>query len=306
MHKGTSFDTADFSAGSIHSASRKLSISNRSAYDCEKLMKIYLINLDRDSQRLAWMDAQFKARNLEYERSPAWTPETVPEHLAQRFHKRASEILLPNNIACFASHLAVAEKLLASEEPYCLVLEDDVEILCSAEEIGAIGAKCCCFDMLKLNDWPKTPTLEIDTAGEYRIIRYHQVPRGTGAYFLSRKGAEKILRRAVQLAISTDNFIRAEAYLHLDIAGVMPPPIPQDRFGASSLDPQKVRSKTRNKRYFYEAPGRGGGLIRAIRMAKQIGTVNYARLELARVIMKANGVKRDHRSQYVLKTKRNV
>lgn len=266
-------------------------------------MKIYLINLDRDAKRLAWMEAQFEARDLQFERYPALAPETIPAHIAERFHERASEILLPNNIACFASHLAVAEKLLVSEEPYCLVLEDDVEIMCSATELRAIGATCVCFDMLKLNDWPKSPTLEIDTAGDYRIIRYHQVPRGTGAYFLSRHGAEKFLLRAMQLAISTDNFIRAEAYIHLNIAGVMPPPILQDRFETSSLDPNKLRSKARNRRYFYRTPEKGRIVLRAIRMAQQIGARNYARLELARVIMKLNRVKRDIQSQYVLKSR---
>jgi len=264
-------------------------------------LKIYLINLDRDPERLSWMDRQLLARGLDYERFPAMTPETVPDRIARRFHERARDVLLPNNIACFASHLAVAERLIASEEPFCLVLEDDVEIVGSGDELRAIGAKCGAYDMLKLNDWPKTPTLEVDNAGAFHIVRYLQVPRGTGSYFLTRQGAQKLLERAVRLAISTDNFIRAEAYLHLDIAGVTPPPIPQDRFGTSSLDPAKLRGKARNRRYFYDAQSPTGAWTRAIQMVRQIGAANVARLQMARVVMKARGVKRDLQSRYVLK-----
>ncbi len=264
-------------------------------------MKIFLINLDRDVKRLRWMETQLNAHNLQYERFRALTPDTIPEHIAQRFHKRAGEILLPNNIACFSSHLAVAEKLLSSHEPYCLVLEDDVEIMCSSEELKVIGTNCRLFDMLKLNDWAKTPTLEIGIAGSYKIVRYHHVPRGTGAYFLSRRGAAKFLHRAVQLAISTDNFIRAEAYVHLNIAGVMPPPILQDRFGTSSLDPKALRDKARNRKYFYDAPQKGGPVVREFQLASEIGVINYVRLQLATIIMKSKGIKRDTHSRYILK-----
>jgi glycosyl transferase, family 25 len=264
-------------------------------------MKIYLINLDRDTERLTWMDAQLGSRELCYERIQALTPHNIPRQIAQRFTLRALEVLLPNNIACFSSHLAVAEKLLASEDRYCLVLEDDVEILCSADELRALGAKCTDFDILKLNDWPKCPTLEVGVTEGHRVIRYLQVPRGTGSYFLSRTGAEKLLTRAVGLAISTDNFLRAEAYRHLDIGGVVPPPIPQDRFGTSSLDPAKLRGKARNRRYYYAGQNSTSAIAQMVGCARKTGLTNFVRLWAARLRMKLNGVTKDLRAQYVLK-----
>jgi len=267
-------------------------------------MQIFVINLDRDSRRLDWMDGQLKARGLAFQRFPAFTPDTVPSSIAARFHERALDVLLPSNIACFSSHLGVAERLLAGDEPFCLVLEDDVELLCSGEELREIALKCAGFDMLKLNDWPKSATLEVGRAGRFSIVRYLHVPRGTGSYVLSRRGAGRLLERAVRLAISTDNFIRAEAYLHLDIAGVLPPPIPQDRFGVSSIDPAKVRSKARNRRYFYEAQAAAGPFTRTIRMARQLGAANLVRLALAQIMMRARRVKRDREERYVLKARR--
>jgi GR25 family glycosyltransferase involved in LPS biosynthesis len=264
-------------------------------------VKIYVINLDGYPERLNWIDAQLSARGLSYERFAAFTPDTIPATIRARFHERALDALLPNNIASFSSHLGVAERLLASQEQACLVLEDDVELLCSAEELRAIAARSGRFDILKLNDWPKSPTLEVDRAGGFRIVRYLQVPRGAGSYFLTRRGAERLLAQAVSLAISTDNFIRAEAYLHLDIAGVVPPPIPQDRFGASSIDPTRLRGKSRNRRYFYGAQSKAGVVTRFARMTRQLGPQNLLRLQIAQIAMKARRIKRDLEGRYVLK-----
>jgi glycosyl transferase family 25 len=264
-------------------------------------VQIYVINLDRNPERLDWIDGQLRQRGLSYERFAAFTPDTIPATIRGRFHERALEALLPNNIASFSSHLGVAERLLASQEPVCLVLEDDVELLCSAEELQAIAERSGRFDMLKLNDWPKSATLEVDRAAGFRIVRYLQVPRGAGSYFLSRRGAERLLAQAVFLAISTDNFIRAEAYLHLDIAGVVPPPIPQDRFGVSCIDPTRMRGKSRNRRYFYAAQSKSGGVTRFARMMRQLGPRNLLRLQIAQLVMKIRRIGRDLEGRYVLK-----
>jgi glycosyl transferase family 25 len=263
-------------------------------------VKIYVINLDCNPERLDWIDGQLRRRGLDYERFAAFTHETIPPTIRVRFHARALEALLPNNIASFSSHLGVAERLLASQEPACLVLEDDVELLCSAEELHAIADRGGRFDMVKLNDWPKSATLEVGRAGGFRLVRYLQVPRGAGSYFLTRRGAERLLAHAVGLAISTDNFIRAEAYLHLDIVGVVPPPMPQDRFGVSSIDPTRLRGKSRNRGYFYAAQSKAGVLTRFARMMGQLGAHNLLRLQIAQLLMKARRVTRDLEGRYVL------
>lgn len=267
------------------------------------MFPIYLINLDRDAERLKWMAGQLESLGFPYERFSAFTPATVPDRLAARFHRRALDVIMPADIACFASHLGVAERLLESDHPYCLVLEDDVEIECSADELQALGETCRDFDILKLNMWPKGPTLQIDEAARFRIVRYFQVPQGTGSFFLTRRGAEGLLKRAEQVAIPVDGFLRREAYSTFDIAGVLPPPIPQDRFGPSSLDPENIRAK-RPRRYFHGSRGEFRWLRQVFGRIQTLGVRATVRLWLTSLRMHAKGVKRDLRSEYVLRPHR--
>lgn len=265
-------------------------------------MKIYLLNLDRDAERRAWMAEQLSKLDAPYERVPAFTPETTPDRFRRRFRPTAEAVLLPRNIASFATHLHAAEKLCADPTAEtALVLEDDVEILCDMAELTAIAEAGRAFDMIKLNDWPKTPSLTVAACGDRRLIRYWQTPRGAGAHILTKAGAARWLERAQDLAITTDNFLRAEAYAGLSIAGVTPPPIPQDRFGASSLDPTGARAARRRPRYAYGAQGPRSAIGRAWRFLSEIGPVDALRMAATLGVMKARGVKRDETGAYVLK-----
>lgn len=265
-------------------------------------MKIYVINLARDEARWRWCAEQAERLGLTLTRFEAFTPQTTPERFRSRFNARAPEVLLPNNIASFSSHLGVAEQVLNGEEESCLVLEDDIEFLCGADDMRALHQASLAFDILKLNYAAKAPTLAIERCGDYEIVRYLQVPRGAGSYFLTKKGAATLLQRAQDLAISTDNFIRAEAYYSLDIAGVMPTPVPQERFGGSSLDPtQSRKDRRKTKPYTYRTDERARGLIRALRAAQVLGPVTAARMFLGRLMMSLRGVKRDDGGAYVIR-----
>ena len=260
-------------------------------------MKIYLINLDTAPERLAFVDGQLSRLNLDYQRVAALTPQTIPERLRLRFHEQAADLLLPGEIACFASHLRIAELLLDSPEPHCLVLEDDVEFECAADELRDLERLSARFDILHLSRSSERPALLLDTVRDRRVLRYLDLPYGTGAYFLTRNGAKKLLRHALGVAIPFDIFLRREAFLHLDIASIAPSPVPQDRFGASGIDEQSERGakaqRKQRRRSFYESTERAAALRRTLRMVRSVGALNYARMRLARFAMKATG--RHHR-----------
>lgn len=268
-------------------------------------MKIYVLNLDRDRGRLQWMDSQLNRLGLPYERVSALTPETVPDALRRRFLDRASEALLPSEIACFASHLAIAEEFLTTSEDVCVVLEDDVEIICDAIELEALSLSAREFDFLKLSDWPKSPTVLVTAVGGFLVLRFLRVPLGQGSYFISRAGAKRLLESAWGLATPIDQFVRSEAFLSFDVAGVVPPPIPQDRFGASSLDPAKRRNKQKAKLYSYEDDSIIRKIKKIFRASRTFGPMNMCRLLFLRVVMKLNRTKRDENMQYIIVKKQS-
>ena len=99
----------------------------------------FLINLDTDTDRLAYMDEQLQSRSIPYRRQSAihgktYTPtkEEYDEYLAV---KKGGHALLPGEIGCALSHAAVISTIVAEEIPYALVLEDDVALPKNFKEI---------------------------------------------------------------------------------------------------------------------------------------------------------------------------
>ncbi|MBX2806313.1 MAG: glycosyltransferase family 25 protein, partial [Hyphomicrobiales bacterium] len=91
---------------------------------------IYLINLDKDSDRLEFMDNQFRELGSSYERFAAIRGTQLPEALAPYFTDKSRRVvsqLTSGEIGCYASHLAIM-KIVANGAQPGLIFEDDVRI----------------------------------------------------------------------------------------------------------------------------------------------------------------------------------
>jgi glycosyl transferase, family 25 len=261
---------------------------------------IYWINLERDVDRRAWMESQLDRLGLPACRVPALTPATLPPWIAERFLPEASHLVLPGDVGCFASHILVADLFLKSDFDAAVVLEDDAEIRCSADQLRSFVECAFELDMVKLNDWPKCATVLHTRLPEHRLVRYLRVPRGTGSHILTRQGAARLLERADRLATTVDNFVRAEGALALRIGGIVPAPIPQDRFAGSSTDPNRQRNKSRNRKYFYCPIGGDTLRRRAHFLARELGWQTLVRLQCRDLAMRLRRVKRDLHGAYIL------
>jgi len=220
-------------------------------------VRVVLINLDKDMRRLEWMTPQLDQLGLPVRRLSAFTPTTIPDEFRARFLPEAETRILPTNTASFSSHLAALT--IAAEDDgarWTLVLEDDVEIHTDAAMLNQFAniAADAGADIVRMSRWPKYAVGRVAQVGEFQVVRYLSTPRGAGAFLVSTSGARKILDRAHGLAITTDNFLKRESGRGLHTLGVVPPAIPQDRFGASSIDPSNVRESKR-KAYYYRRPG---------------------------------------------------
>lgn len=94
-------------------------------------MKVFLINLDKNPDRLAAADAQLKRLGVEYERFPAVYGKALSEEeiatladdeWARRLNGRS---LSRGEVGCALSHIQVYEKMVREGIPIALVLEDD-------------------------------------------------------------------------------------------------------------------------------------------------------------------------------------
>jgi glycosyl transferase family 25 len=166
---------------------------------------ILFINLDRDAERCARMQAEFARHGLQGERLPGvlWTalPQTEQDALyspalnARGFHKP----LVNGEKGCYASHLKAWRWLLASPHAAAVVLEDDVRLRPAfAEVLQALAEGSECWDMVKLigraeigkREKAKSQTSLCDG---HVLLRYRRVPSLTAGYVIHRRGAEKLL-----------------------------------------------------------------------------------------------------------------
>jgi glycosyl transferase family 25 len=95
-------------------------------------VKTFLINLDRNPERLAFMRGQLDGLGIAFERFPAiYGRELSPEARAKGFSRTRSFIaskkcLSDAEIGVAMSHVGCCRRMVEEDERYALILEDDV------------------------------------------------------------------------------------------------------------------------------------------------------------------------------------
>ncbi len=95
-------------------------------------MKTFVINLDKDTERMRFMHEQLTRIGIPYERESAiygkhYFP-TKEEYDADKAQAAGGHILLPGEVGCALSHARVIQKIVTEQLPYALILEDDVTL----------------------------------------------------------------------------------------------------------------------------------------------------------------------------------
>ena len=158
---------------------------------------VFVINLDRDRDRLARMVVEAERVGILFERFAAVDGNHLEPDLRTQFfscygpHEPA---LTAGEIGCYASHLRI-HRLLAEFGQYALVLEDDVRL---ADDIGDVVRvaieRAPDWDIIRMSNATKSVVLPVLPLGGGReLVRYWTVPNGTGAYLISRSGAIKFV-----------------------------------------------------------------------------------------------------------------
>lgn len=108
--------------------------------------KIYLINLEKDKERLAFMEKQFLDLGLDFERVPAIYGKDLSQNEIEKYYDKEKSIKLNGKeltlgeLGCAISHQNVYKKFLNDRKgnlnlKYCVVLEDDVKLPENFKEI---------------------------------------------------------------------------------------------------------------------------------------------------------------------------
>lgn len=165
-------------------------------------MKTYIVNLEKDKERKEYMDGLLDPLSfLEKSYIKAVYGKFVPEEeLNEKFdlnlaRKRYGRPINPGEIGCTLSHFKCYNTLLNSDNPYALILEDDITIMRDFSEIDAIAASLPDdkpWVLFLSADYWYTTMRKFNSQNSIASV-YDAV--GTYAYIINRKGAELILRK---------------------------------------------------------------------------------------------------------------
>lgn len=95
-------------------------------------MKVFLVNLDKNPERLAAADAQLRKLGVEYERFPAVYGADLPKAEKRQAVNRfrwwcaVGRPVRDGEIGCALSHYALYRRMNEEKLPYACILEDDV------------------------------------------------------------------------------------------------------------------------------------------------------------------------------------
>lgn len=198
----------------------------------------YLINLDRDPDRLAHMRGEFAREGLAVERVSAVLGLAMPDWVKPYFldaEGRIASALKPGEVGCYASHLVVAKRLLEDGHAFALVCEDDLilpdGILPLLQE--AVAALPEGWDILRLSNPVKAPwQVRATLARGHDLAVYARVPNNTGAHLLSRAGAAKLLAPGLR-HLQIDEHLRRPWLLGIETYGIVPAPIRSNIFDST-------------------------------------------------------------------------
>ena len=104
-------------------------------------MKVFVINLDKNPERLAWIQEQLDSMGIKFERFPA----VLGSALSSAEYRQATSpfrslmaygaTLEKGEVGCALSHMAVYRRIVAEGLPFALILEDDCTFSCDFHRV---------------------------------------------------------------------------------------------------------------------------------------------------------------------------
>ena len=180
------------------------------------MMDAVFINLDRASERRAFMERQAASLGLSLRRLPAVEAGSIDDATRATLGRSWERPLSAPELACFLSHRAAWQRAVDTDAPL-LVLEDDAvlsprlpRVLRAIEAAGGM-------EFLNLEDFGKRRFVR--RAGARPLtdgvttVPLARDKAGSAAYIVWPAGARRLLAMATRRAAPADAFLHAEAGL---------------------------------------------------------------------------------------------
>jgi glycosyl transferase family 25 len=174
-------------------------------------MDILVINLDRSSDRLGFMAAQFDRLGLAFTRLPAVDGATIPEEEFKRLSRTYMRPLSRSELGCLLSHESAWAHCVETNRP-AVILEDDAflsdRLPAFLSELGRRGPP----DFINLETrgsekWVSVEPIVWQASCGVRLYNLYIDPGGAAGYVMSPDIARSLLERSRNYAAPADAFI---------------------------------------------------------------------------------------------------
>ena len=192
---------------------------------------IYVINLDRDVERMASLAGILQALGLPFERVSAVLGKEVPnwEKLVDAPLYGARNRLpmpRPGEVGCTLSHLKAMEEFLRTDAPWCVILEDDVEVRPECVDVLAALGRKDDWDLVKLFCFHSgLPVRKRALTPTHHLVVHLTRTTSSAAYAINRLAATVLLKAMMPITEQVDHALERPWETGLRIRGVRPLPV---------------------------------------------------------------------------------
>ena len=204
----------------------------------EDVIKTFLINLDKDSDRLNAADAQLKRLGIAYERVSAINGRELNPRQLSKYVSRLRTLMThgmmwsPGQIGCTLSHLFLYRRMIEENINVAMIIEDDVKFsvdfpkaMRRVNEFVDVSRR----QVILFSDHRDNVRQRIADAAENIEIVPILGDICSEAYVITLPAAKEIFRINFPMAVMVDAWTRYRKRGHLELFRVEPPLAKQNR-----------------------------------------------------------------------------
>lgn len=228
--------------------------------------KVFLINLDKSSDRLVRCQEFFEQFGVEFERVPAVYGKDLSDKEIAEFYdsdknkQGYKKELGVGELGCYLSHVRCWQKIVEEQLDYALILEDDFKLTESFNDFENIFSKLIDWDYIRIAYATRSSAVRECTkiSEKYDLVYYKKVPINTLAQAVSNSGAKKLIANSQRIFRPIDVDIKHYWEKDINVMGINPPLINAHNDFSSEIDKisgsanRKGNTKVwRNLRYMF-------------------------------------------------------
>jgi glycosyl transferase family 25 len=190
-----------------------------------------VINLDRDAARLDSVRTNLDSLGLAFERVSAVMGKDVPEweklvDLPTYAWRNRLEVPRAGEVGCYLSHLKAMETFLKTDAPWCVILEDDVEVRPECAQVLRSLAEKDDWDLVKLfNFHAGLPVKKRALDPGHHLVVHLARTTSSAAYVVNRRAAENLVKSMRPITEQVDHALDRPWETGLRVRGVRPMPV---------------------------------------------------------------------------------